>query len=171
MFSLAINSYSPTSKSGYVSLPPDRISTLSLIRTKVFQVPHSKCLFKRQVVIEDRIFKDLHSPLQLRPSRNYFSERLAKTFVIPNKQNQYIHENIFNNALGRRLAIAMNNNTAFTGSLKFNPFLYQKFDLRSIWIVRGSHVVVDMDTTDDVQSYITTMRALKFDEDGPGIPQ
>ena len=27
-----------------------------------------------------------------------------------------------------------------------------------------------MDTTDNVQSYITTMRALKFDEDGPGIP-
>ena len=27
-----------------------------------------------------------------------------------------------------------------------------------------------MDTTDNVQSYITTMRALKFDEDGPGNP-
>ena len=27
-----------------------------------------------------------------------------------------------------------------------------------------------MDTTDDVQSYLTTMRALNFDEDGPGIP-
>ena len=27
-----------------------------------------------------------------------------------------------------------------------------------------------MDTTDNVQSYITTMRALKFEEDGPGIP-
>ena len=95
---------------------------------------------------------------------------LAKTFVIPNGQNQYIYENIFNNAPIRRLAIAMNTNTAFTGSLKTNPFHYQKFNLRSIWIVRGSHVVVDMDTTDNVQSYITTMRALKFDEDGPGIP-
>ena len=27
-----------------------------------------------------------------------------------------------------------------------------------------------MDTTNNVQSYITSMRALKFDEDGPGIP-
>ena len=36
-------------------------------------------------------------------------------------------------------------------------------------IVRGSLVVVDMDTTDIVQSYITTIRDLKF-EDGPGIP-
>ena len=64
----------------------------------------------------------------------------------------------------------MNTNTAFTGSLKTNPFHYQKYNLRSIRIVRGSHVAVDMDTTDNVQSYISTMRALKFDEHGPGIP-
>ena len=36
-------------------------------------------------------------------------------------------------------------------------------------IVRESHVVVDMDTIDNVQSYITSVRALKLDEDGPGI--
>ena len=108
--------------------------------------------------------------MKLRPAQYNFSEVLAKTFVIPNEQNQYIHENIFNNAPIRRLAIAMNTNTGFTGSLKTNPFLYHKFNLRSIRIVRGSHVVVERDTTDNVQSYITTMRALKFDEDGPGIP-
>ena len=119
--------------------------------------------------MEDRIYKDLHSSLQLRPARYNFSEVLAKTFGIPNGQNQYIHENIFNAPI-RRLAIALNTNTAFTGSLKTNPFHYQKFNLRSIRIVWGSHVVVDLDTTDNVQSYITTMRALMFDEDGPGIP-
>ena len=89
---------------------------------------------------------------------------------MPNGQNQYIHENIFNNAPIRRLPIAMNTNAAFTGSLKTNPVDYEKINLRSIRIVRGSHVVVDMDTTDNVQSYITTMRALEFDEDGPGMP-
>ena len=68
------------------------------------------------------------------------------------------------------MAIAMNTTTAFTGSVEINPFHYQKFILRSIRVVRGSHVVVDMDTTDNVQSYITTMRALKIDEDGLGIP-
>ena len=64
----------------------------------------------------------------------------------------------------------MNTTTAFTGSLETNPFHYQKFILRSIRVVRGSHVVVDIDTTDNVQSYITTMRASKFDRDGPGMP-
>ena len=122
------------------------------------------------VVIEDRIFKDLHSSLQIRPARYNFFEVLAKSFVIPNGQYQYIHENIFNNAPIRRLAIAMNTNMAFTGSRKTNAFLCQKFNLRSSRMVRGSHVVIDMDTTDIVQSHITTMRALQFDEDGPGIP-
>ena len=126
-------------------------------------------LFTQQVVMEDRIYKDLHSSLQLRAARYNFSEVLAKTFGIPNGQNQYIHENIFNAPI-RRLAIALNINTAFTGSLKTNPFHYQKFNLRSNRIVWGSHVVVDLDTTDKVQSYITTMRALMFDEDGAGIP-
>ena len=95
---------------------------------------------------------------------------LAKTFAIRNGQYQYIHENIFNNVPIGRLAIAKKTNAAFTGSLKINPFHYQKLSLRLIRIVRGSHVVVDMDTTDDVEPYLTTMRALNFDEDGPGIP-
>ena len=67
------------------------------------------------------------------------------------------------------MAYASNTNTAFTGSLKTNPFHNQKFNMRPFRINRGSHVVVDMDTTDNVQSYVTTMRVLKFDEDGPGI--
>ena len=127
-------------------------------------------LFVRQVAVEDRIYKDLHNTLQLRAARYNFSEILAKSFIIPSGQNQYIHENIFDNAPIRRLAIAMNVNTAFTGTLKTNPFHYQKFGLSSLRLVRGSQVVVDLDTTQNVQSYITSMRALKFDEDGPGIP-
>ena len=111
-------------------------------------------LFTRQVVFDDRIFKDLHSSLQLRRARYTFSQVLAKTIVIPNGQNQYIHENFFNNAPIRRLASAMNTTTAFTGSLKTNLFHFRKTILRSIRIVRGSHVVVDMDTIDNVQSYI-----------------
>ena len=46
---------------------------------------------------------------------NYL-ETLAKTFIIPGRQNQFIQEYIFNNAPVRRIAIAMNTNSAFTGS-------------------------------------------------------
>ena len=53
-------------------------------------------------------------------------------------------------------------------SLKTNLFFHQKRNHRSIRIVPGNHVVVDMDTTDNIRPYITTMRAVKFDENGPG---
>ena len=42
-------------------------------------------------------------------------ETLAKTFTIPARQNQFIQENIFNNAPIRLVVIAMNTKSAFTG--------------------------------------------------------
>ena len=57
-----------------------------------------------------------HTPLEF----NYL-ETLAKIFIIPARQNQFIQENIFNNCPVRRIAIAMNTNSAFTGSYTKNP--------------------------------------------------
>ena len=57
-------------------------------------------------------------------------ETIARTFIIPSGQNQFIQENVFNNAPIRRIAIAMNTNSAFTGHFQENLFLYQKFGLR-----------------------------------------
>ena len=52
---------------------------------------------------------------------NYL-EILAKTFIIPARQNQFFEENIFNNAPVRRIATAMNTNSSVTGSYIENPF-------------------------------------------------
>ena len=127
-------------------------------------------LFSRQVAVEEKCLRNIHQGLLREPARYNFSEVLGKTFIIPNGQNQYIQENIFNNAPIRRLALAMNTNTAFTGSRDSNPFHYQKFGLREIKLVRGNQVVVNIDTSDDIRAFVTTMKALKFDEDGPGVP-
>ena len=59
-----------------------------------------------------------------------FLETLAKTFIIPARQNQFIQENIFNKAPIRAIAIAMNTNSAFTGSYTENELCYQLFDIR-----------------------------------------
>ena len=64
-----------------------------------------------------------------------YLETLAKTIITPARQNQFIQENIFNNAPIRRVAIAMNTNSAFTGSFTENPFSYQQYDLRQIRIL------------------------------------
>ena len=96
-------------------------------------------------------------------------ETLAKTFIIPARQNQFIQENIFNNAPVRRIAIAMNTNSAFTGSSTENPFWYQQFDLGQIGILRGGQPIVDFDAADNCRLYDTTMKAMNFQDDIPSI--
>ena len=64
----------------------------------------------------------------------------------------------------------MNTNSAFTGSFTENPFWYQQFDLRQIRISRGGQPIVDFDTADNCRLYVTTMKAMNFQDDIPSIP-
>ena len=99
---------------------------------------------------------------------NYL-ETLAKTFFIPARQNQFIQENIFNNAPVRRIAIAMHTNSAFTGSYTENQFWYQQFELRQIRTLRGGQPTVHFDAVDNCCLYVTTMKAMNFQDDIPSI--
>ena len=99
-----------------------------------------------------------------------YLETIAKNFIIPPRQNQFIQENICNNAPVRRIAIAMNTNSAFTGSYAENPFWYQQFDLRQIRILRGGQPKIDFDAADNVRLHVTTMKARNFRDDIPSIP-
>ena len=100
---------------------------------------------------------------------NYL-ETLAKTFIIPDRRNQFIQENIFTNAPVCRIAIAMHTISAFTGSFTENPFWYQQFELRQIRILSGGQPVVDFDAADNCRLYVTTMKAMNFQDDIPSIP-
>ena len=96
---------------------------------------------------------------------------LVKTFIKPARQNQFIQENVFNNAPICRVAIAMNTNSAFTRFFfTENPYWYQQFDLRRIRILRGGQPIVDFDTADNCRLYVTTMKAMNFQDDIPSIP-
>ena len=97
---------------------------------------------------------------------NYL-ETLAKTFIIPARRNQFIQEN---NAPVRRIAIARNINSAFTGYYTENPFWYQQFELRQIRILRGGQPIVDFDAADNCRLYVTTMKAMNFQDDILSIP-
>ena len=99
-----------------------------------------------------------------------FLEILAKTFIVPFRQNQFNQENNFNNAPVRQIAIAMNTNCAFTGFFTENPFWYQQFGLRQYRILRGDQPVVDFDAADNYCLYVSTMKALNFQDDIPSIP-
>ena len=110
------------------------------------------------------------SQLTYAPVEYNYMGTLAKTYIIPARQNQFIQENIFNNAPIRWLGIAINSNSAFTGSFAENPFWYQQFDLSDIRILRGGQPIVHHDTTDNCRLYVTTMKAMIFQDDIPSIP-
>ena len=110
-------------------------------------------LYTRRVMLKEDCHKKRMSQLAYAPLEYNYMETLAKTFIIPARQNQFIQENIFNNAPIRRIAIAMNSNSAFTGFFAENPFWYQQFDLRDIRILRGGQPIVHHDTTDNCRLY------------------
>ena len=64
----------------------------------------------------------------------------------------------------------MNTNSAFTGSYTENPFWYQQFDLRQIKRLRGGQPIVDFDAAQNCRLNVTTMKAMKFQDDIPSIP-
>ena len=127
-------------------------------------------LYTRRIALKDNYHKKRMDMLAHAPVEYNYLETLGKKFMIPARQNQFIKENIFNNAPFRRIAIAMNTNSAITGSFTENPFWYQQFDLRQTRILRGGQPIVDFDTADNCRLYVTTMKAMNFQDDIPSIP-
>ena len=127
-------------------------------------------LYTRRIALKDDYHKKRMDMLAYTPSQFNYLETLAKTFIIPARQNQFIQENFLNNAPVRRIAVAMNTSSAFTGSHTENQFWYQQFDLRQIRIPRGGQPIVDFDAADNCRLYVATMKAMNFQDDIPSIP-
>ena len=75
-------------------------------------------LYTRHIALKDDYHKLANNPMEFN-----FMETLAKTLIIPDKQNQSIQENIFNNAPVRRIAIAMNTKLCIYSILYWKFFL------------------------------------------------
>ena len=122
-------------------------------------------LYTRRIALKDDYHKKRMDMLAYTPVEFNYLETLAKTFIIPARQNQFIRENILNNAPDRRIAIAMNTNSAFTGSYTENPLWYQQFGLRQIKILRAGQPIVDFDAADNCRLYVTAMKVMNFQDD------
>ena len=132
-------------------------------------IVHSS-LYTRRIALKDDHHKKRKNILAYTPVEFNYSETLVKTFIIPARQNQFIQENFFDNAPVRRIAIARNTNSAFTGSYTENPFWYQQFNFRQIRILRGGQRIVDFDAAVECRLYVTTMKAMNFQDEIPSIP-
>ena len=95
---------------------------------------------------------------------------LAKSFLIPARQNQFTQGNTFNIAPVRRIGIATKTDSAFNGSFTENPCWCQQFVLRQIRILRGCQLIVDFDAADNCRLYVLTMKAMNFQDDIASIP-
>ena len=127
-------------------------------------------LYTRRIALKDDYHKKRMDMLAYTPVDFIYLETLAQAFIIPTRKNQFFQKNTFNNAPVRRIAIAMNTNSAFTGSYIENPFWYQQFELRQVRILRGGQPIVDFDAADNCRLYVTTMKAMNFQDDIPSIP-
>ena len=127
-------------------------------------------LYPRHITLEDKCHKTRMDMLAYTPVEFNYLETLAKTFIIPARQNHFFRKNVFNNAPVRRIAIAMITNSSFSGSYTENPFWYQLFDLRQIRILRGGQPIVDFNTAVNCHLNVTTMKAMNFQDDIPSIP-
>ena len=126
-------------------------------------------LYTRHIALKDDYHKKMDI-LAYAPVEYNCLETLAKTFIRPARKNQFTQENIFNNAPIRRVAIAMNLNSAFIGSFTENPFWYQQFDFRQIRILRWGQSIVDFYTADNCCLCVTNMKAMNFQDDIPSTP-
>ena len=126
--------------------------------------------YTRRIALKDDYHKKRMDMLAFTLVEFSFLETLAKSSIIPAGQNQFSQGNNFNNAPVRRIAIAMNTNSAFSGSYTENPFSYQQFELRQTRILRGGQPIVDFDAADNCRLYVTTLKALNFEDDIPSIP-
>ena len=69
----------------------------------------------RRIALKDDHHKKRTDVLAYTTVEFNYLETLVKIFIVPARQNQFIQENIFNNAPVRRIANAMNANSTFTG--------------------------------------------------------
>ena len=93
-------------------------------------------LFTRKIVVAEPNHQYLPWNLEWEPAEYNYMETIARTFIIPSRQNQFISEIVFNDARIRKIAVAMNTNSAVTGSFHENLFNYRQFFLRELRILR-----------------------------------
>ena len=127
-------------------------------------------LYTRRFALKDDYHKKKMDMLAYTPVEFNYWETLAKAFIIPARQNQFIQGNIFNNAPVRQNAMAVNTDSAFTGSFIENPLRYHQFDPRQSKIVRSGQPIEDFGGAAKFCPYLTTMEVINFQDDIPSVP-
>ena len=84
-------------------------------------------LYTRRIAPKNNYDQKRLDMLAYTPVEFNYMENVAKTFIIPARQDRSIQEKFFNNVPVGRIAIAMKSNSAFTASHAENFFLKMNF--------------------------------------------
>jgi hypothetical protein len=128
-------------------------------------------IFSRHMIVAENVYTSIERALLKSPARYTYTDTEAKTFIVPAGQSTCVHENVFNNKPIRSIAIAMNNNEDFIGSIESDPFSFKPFGLQRIVLKRNGLTLYDVTMSEGghVRMFYTTLKSLHFDHDGPGI--
>jgi hypothetical protein len=131
----------------------------------------SVSLFVHKIEVAVEEYTRLERSLATRPAIYEYPEIVVKTYLVPKGHNAMIEEDIFNSAPIRRLVVAMNQITQFTGTLNSNPFHYQKFDLSRVLLYREGQAVgtTPLVLENNTRAYFNTIKALHAQHSGNGI--
>ena len=116
-------------------------------------------LYTRYFALKDTYHRARKDMFAYTPVDYNFLEVVEKTIIIPSRENQFLQESVSKDAPFRRIAIAMNTNSAFTASYTEKPFCYQKFDLRQSRILREGQPMVNFYAAINCCSFVIGMRA------------
>ena len=81
-------------------------------------------LFTRKILVAEPNHRYFQGNLDRKPAQYNYMETIARTFINPSDQKQFIQEKNFNNDPIRSKAVAMNKQPAFVRSFHENPFSY-----------------------------------------------
>ena len=77
-------------------------------------------LYSKKILVANLNHQYLQKNLDREPAHYNFMETIARGFINPSRQNQFIEENILINAPKRRIAVVMNTNQAVAGFIHKN---------------------------------------------------
>ena len=78
-----------------------------------------RCIVKK-ILVAELNHQYLQKNLKREPAHYNFIETIARGFINPSRQNQFIEENFLINAPKRRIAVVMNTNQAVAGFVHKN---------------------------------------------------
>ena len=110
--------------------------------------------------------KTLLHPLN-RPKFQYNDTKIG-TFILPEGIGSYVIPNLDSGLLPRQIVIGFVRTLGFAGSYHHNPFLFESFDLKSIYALYGSQTIPSQALKIDFQNK-DTARAYRFTLDNIGV--